>query len=244
MKPKSEKNVFELRVPACAVIEKMIYSPKHGFVAATMNCDGNQLTFFRTDFLTLERVAWDCNEVLTGRGFHEEISEGILEAITKNGGFFISRNLLSVSNDGKAVSSGNEPASKMLYTEAEELSKSLNIPELESDIPFGAIYDTLGNWFIQTGAITEKEWIWSPESKEEQQMLMNRDCGGWNLADLIDDIFATEWTKESFLENSHITREGVPFSDGEANYPARKRYIYSEEFRHPKAKVRAFLYFK
>lgn len=244
MNKKDEKNVFELHVPSCAVIQKMIYCPKHGFVAATMTCGGNQLTFFRTDFLNLERVAWDCNEVLTGRGFHEDIPENVLESIKKNKGFFLSKNLLSVGSEGKAFSiDGATPAANMLYDEAEKFVQSMEVPELESDVPYGAIYDTLGRWLIETGALTEKEWMWSPDSKEEQKAILERDCGGWKLADLMDNIFTTEWTKEWFIE-SHITRDGVPFSDGEANYPARKRYIYSKEFKHPDAKTRAFLYFK
>ena len=243
MNGKNEKNVFELRIPTCAVLKKRISSPEYGLVAATMTYNGDQLTFFRTDFLSLERVAWDQNEVLDRGDFHEEIPAEILESIRKNGGFFLSKNFLSKVSNGKAVADGSNPTKHLLYGEAEQIAKSMETSELGSDIPYGAIYDTLGRWLIATKVLSEDEWTWSPESKTEQKWLLNRDCGGWNLAELLGDIFTTEWTKEKYL-NQAITREGTPFSDGEANYPARKRYTYGCEYRHPNAKVRAFLYFK
>ncbi len=241
MVKKNEKNVFELHVPSCAVVKKAIYT-EQGFVAAALKCGENEITYFRTDFLSLERVAWDCNEVLD-RGFHDDIPDEIIESIEKNKGFFISRNPLSINPKGKVVSKEHLAIEGMSFARAEKIVRKFNISQMESSVPYGLIYDLIGKWLIQTKTLTEEEWLWSPTSEEEQKTIMNKDHGGWKLEDLITDIFSTEWTKEYFFDRN-ITRDGVPFSDGEANYPARKRYMYSKGFNHPDAKVRAFLYFK
>ena len=55
------------------------------------------------------------------------------------------------------------------------------------------------------------------KSKEVQNAILDRDCGGWTIRELFGDIFKTEWTQE-FYETSAVTREGIPFTDGEGNY--------------------------
>lgn len=229
----TENRVFELRVPACAVIEKIISSPKYGVVAATMKYLGREITFFRTDFLKLERVAWDAAEIFSETWFHEEVPAEVLESVRKNHGFFLTKDFLEKSENEKRGSN---------YEEAVQLAESLEIPELNATLPYGVIYDTLGKWLIETEFLSEQEWLFCPLNKKEQEKLLKRDCCGANISELLGDIFKMEWTNEKFA-NKVVAREGQPFNDGESNYVARKRYIYSQDFRIPEAKARAFLYF-
>lgn len=227
----TENRVFEMRIPTCAVIEKIISVPKYGVVAATMKYLGTEITFFRTDFLKLERVAWDDAEIFSETWFHEEIPAEVLESVRNNHGFFLTRNFLE-KTEGR---SGN-------YNDAVLLAEELEIPELKSTLPYGVIYDTLGMWLIETGFLTKDEWLFNPQDKKEQEKLLKRDCCGANISELLGDIFEMEWTNEKFADKV-VAREGKTFNDGEGNYVARKRYIYSQDFRIPEAKVRAFLYF-
>lgn len=224
----TEKRVFELRVPACAVIKKIISSPKHGIVGAMLEYLGREITFFRTDFLELERVAWDVSEKFSDTWFHEDVPKEVIESVRKNHGFFLTKEYL----DEKGGS----------YNEAVELAENLNIPELRATLPYGVIYDTLGVWLMENGFLSESEWLCSPQEKSAQKEILNRDCGGATLGQLLGNIFEMEWTNEKFADKV-VAREGQPFSDGEGNYFARKRYIYRQDFRIPEARTRAFLYF-
>ena len=245
MMKKNEKNVFEMRVPACAKIESVKSSRDLGIVAITMNCNGNAITFFRTDFLPeLERVAWDENEVLVGGGFYEEIPEHVKESIKNTGGIFIARDFIMTNPEGtKAVPNGGSVERRMNQESAKELAASLEVPNMEASLIYGAVYDMLGRWLIATGSLTEAEWVNSPESKVAQNAILDRDCGEWTIRELFGDIFKTEWTQE-FYENNPVTREGIPFTDGEGNYPARKRYMYPIWMHHPEAVARAMWSFK
>ena len=224
----TENRVFELRVPACAVIKKIISTPKNGIVGVTMEYLGREITFFRTDFLEFERVAWDDAEIFSDTWFHESVPEEVIESIRKNHGFFLTKDFLDEMGGS--------------YDEAVNTAEALKIPELKSTLPYGVVYDTLGKWLIETGFLTESEWLNSPQNISEQKEILNRDCGGATLSQLLGNIFEMEWTNEKFADKV-VAREGQPFSDGEGNYVARKRYIYSQDFRIPEARTRAFLYF-
>ena len=240
-----EKTVFGMRVPACAKVEGVKSYDGLGIVAMTMNCNGIAVTFFRTDFLPeLERVAWDENEVLVGRGYHEEIPESVKESIKNAGGIFIARDFLKTNPAGtKAIPDGNHVERGMNHETAKTLAASLEVPEMEATLIYGAVYDMMGRWLIATGSLTEEEWVNSPESKEAQNAILDRELGEWSIRELFGDIFQTEWTQE-FYESAAVTREGIPFSDGEGNYPARKRYMYPTWLHHPDAVARVMWSFK
>ena len=242
---KNEKTVFGMRVPACAKVKSVKRSQKLGIVAMTMNCCGNEVTFFRTDFLPeLERVAWDDTEVLVGRGFHEEIPEFVKNSIKSAGGIFLARNFVMANPEGtRAMPSGGTAERRMSQQQANELASSLEIPGMEANLIYGAVYDAMGRWLIATESLTEDEWTQSPESKEAQKAILDRDCGGWTIRELFGNIFKTEWTLEKY-ETSAVTRVGIPFTDGEGNYPARKRYTYPDWMHHPDAVARAMWSFK
>lgn len=240
-----KENVVSMRrIPDCANLEKVISCEKFGEIAATFTWNGNQITFFRADFLEIKRVAWYFAEKFTPECYHEELPIEVLESIRKNGGFFVSKNFLSFSKEGSVVSRENgEPITDLNFEEAKLFAECLNVPDLRSDLMYGTIYDVIGNWLIETGTLTEEEWTNSPTEKELQQEILKRDCGGWNLEELLGNIFDNEWTQEMF-KNYVVTREGVPFTDGEGEYPSRMRYSYQKEMRNHQAKIRAFMYFE
>lgn len=245
MNKMNEKTVFGMRMPACAEVKSVKHYRDQGVVAMTMNCNGVAVTFFRTDFLPeLKRVAWDDTEVLEGRGFHEEIPENVKESIKSAGGIFLARDFVMANPEGtKAVPSGGTVERRMNHDYAKELASSLEIPGMDACLVYGAVYDMMGQWLLATGSLTEEEWVNSPESKVVQNAILDRDCGGWTIRELFGNIFKTEWTQEKY-EESAVTREGVPFNDGEAIYPARKRYTYPTWMHHPDAVARVMWSFK
>lgn len=246
MSKNNEKTVLGLRMPACAEIVDVKQCRELGIVAITMTCNGNAVTFFSTHFLPeLEMIAWDDTEVLGERGFHEEIPEFIRNSIASTGGIFVARDFVStISNGTKAVPHGGKVECKMNQEQAKELAASLEIPNMEACLIYGAIYDMMGRWLIATESLTEEEWVNSPESKEAQDAILDRDCGGWTIRELFGNIFMTEWTQEKYQDTAAVTREGIPFTDGEGNYPARKRYTYATWMHHPDAVARAMWSFK
>lgn len=241
----NEKTVFGMRMPACAEVKSVKHCRELGVVAMTMNCNGNAVTFFRTDFLpALERVAWDDTEVLVGRGFHEEIPENVSKSIENAGGIFLARDFVMANPEGtKAIPAGGAVERRMNHDFAKELASSLEIPGMDAYLIYGAVYDKMGQWLLATGSLTEEEWVNSPKTKIEQNAILDRDCGGWTIRELFGNIFKAEWTQEMY-ENSAVTREGIPFTDGEGNYPARKRYTYPTWMHHPDAVARAMWSFK
>ena len=232
-----------LRVPSCATLGKGIWCSKHGLVAATMTCNGNEITYFRTDFLDLDRVAWYFAEKFSKDDYHETVKKEVLESIKQHGGFFLTRHYLTSGPDGKVMSCKGDPITNVNYGEAKNLVSNLDIPELKSDLMYGVIYDVLGKWLIETGTLTKEEWVSSPTDEAEQYALLTKDHGGWCLQELLGDIFKMEWTQEKYADKSVVAREGVPFTDGEGNYPSRMRLSYRPQYKNTKAVIRAFLYF-
>lgn len=246
---KKEKTLFGLRVPECAEIKSVKKSRELGVVAMTMILNGNEVTFFRTDFLPeIKRIAWDENEKQEiGYGFYEEIPENLAKSIRITGGIFIARNFVMINPEKTKIVPKGIVARGMNYEEAQKMAASLYVPKMEATLIYGAIYDTLGRWLIATGSLSKEEWVNSPESEEEQSAILDRICGDsdgeWTIRELFGDIFKTEWTKEKYNE-SVITREGIPFSDGEVIYSARKRYIYPKWLHHPVAAARTIWFFR
>ncbi|MBR3613957.1 MAG: hypothetical protein IKL55_02125 [Clostridia bacterium] len=241
----SERIVFELRVPSCAKVKDVKFIPKYNFVAATMEYEGRAITFLRTDFLEFKPEAWDYAEKFSDTQYSEVIPEVVTESIKKCGGIYISRDFHQTTEDGKRwVTSGGKTRKGMSYVQAECLAALGEIPEMESSLIYGVVYDMIGKWLIATESLTEEEWAQSPESVEKQNEILNRDCGGWTIKELLGDIFQFEWTKERFEQKWPVARCGIPHDDGERKYPARKRYAYKPDMYHSETVARTMWYFK
>lgn len=238
--------VYGLRMPACAEIVDVKRWMGNEIIAVTMNCNDIAVTFFRTFFLPkLEMIAWDENEVFGEDAFHEEIPERVTSSIEKEQGIFVARDFIKTLDGEKKLVTRNLMAEHKLNQEyAKQLAASKEIPGMEANLIYGAVYDMMGKWLLATESLTEKEWLDGPRSKEEQDRILDRDCGGWTIRELFGNIFMTEWTQEMYRDDVAVTREGLPFSDGEGLYPARKRYTYPTWLHHPGAMARTMWTFK
>ena len=236
--------LFIVRVPEGTEITKVISCAKYGNVAITMQHNGNEITFFNTDFLNLDRVAWYDAIKFSNKDFHEEVPEKVLESIKRNGGFFLSKHFMTHMPGGKIMACEGLPIQKATFEEAKGFAQSIQIPLLKSDLMYGVIYDILGKWLIETETLTEEEWLYSPKSEEEKEKILTRDCGGWNLKELLGDIFVNEWTQERYGDRNYVvTRHGMPWFDGEGEYPARMRYTYADYISLSDTVIRAFMYY-
>ena len=243
MSKNNEKIVHGLRLPACAEILDVKRWMGNEIIAVTLNCNGIAVTFFRFFFLPMPKmIAWDDTEVFGENAFHEEIPEDVWECIRNEEGIFISRDFISTLEE-KPVPRNLVAEHKLNQEYAKKQAASLEIPGMEANLIFGAVYDTMGKWLLETESLTEKEWLDGPRSKEEQDAILDRDCGGWTIRELFGNIYMTEWTQEMY-QNVAVTREGLPFSDGEGLYPARKRYTYPTWLHHPGAMARTMWTFK
>lgn len=241
----SERIVFELHVPSCAKVKDVKLSPKLGFVAATMECEGFEVTFLRTDFLEFKSEAWDDAEKFSADQYSEVIPEVVTESIKKCRGVYVSRDFCMTTPDGKYwTPCKGKVVRGMSYCQAEFWAEFGDIPEMEPSLIYGTIYDMIGKWLIATESLSEEEWDNSTESAEEQERILNRDCGGWTIKELLGDIFQFEWTKERFDQKWPVARLGIPHTDGEGNYPARKRYAYRPSMYHSETVARRMWYFK
>lgn len=238
-----ENRVFELRVPEGAVVKDVKFNPYWGFVAATMEVLGIAITFIRTDFIKeVRRITWDMSEVLSVSDYHEVLPSVVTKSIEKCKGIFISRDFAMVDPElGELVPNSGVVKRGMCFDEAQ--NALLEIPGMEASLLYGAVYDTIGRWLIATQSLSYDEWVNSPTTKKEQDAILDRECGNWTIRELFGDIFDTEWTMESYQQYA-VAREGTPFSDGEALYPARKRYTYQTWMKHSKAAVRTMWSFK
>ena len=222
-----ENVVSCLRLPANVNIEKLITCPQYGEVAAVLNWNGIPITFFRTDFLQFERVAWYCAEKFGNTAYHEELPKEVTRSIAAKSGIFLSRNFIIPAD--------------VVYEEARRTVETLSVPGLKSTLMYGVIYDVLGKWLLETGTLSKDEWLNSPKDKGSQQLILTRDCGGWTLEELLGDVFQLEWTQERYGNHYVVARAGQPATDGEANYPARMRYAYDESLGVG-AKARIFFF--
>ena len=230
-----------LRVPSCAKMLDVKFSPKHGFVAATFAANGYYVTFLRTEFLNepFKPVAWDYAEKFIPGWYTEVIPEQVEKSIKECGGIYVSRDFVqTIPGENKQVPSGGETVRGMSYCHAEMYVKMAEIPEMEPLMLPGAVYDLIGRWLIETGSLSAEEWTNSPSSVEEQNRILDRDCGGWTIRELMGDIFQLEWTSESYDQMMAVARSGIPRTDGERDYPSRKRYAWERGMFHDKAVVR------
>lgn len=97
-------------------------------------------------------------------GYHEELSEELLEqleSVKKYGGFYISRYNISQGMDGKPQSiKGVKPWVDLRFAEVKELAASMEENEaIKSHLTYGAEYDSVLEWFIESKARTVDEVV-------------------------------------------------------------------------------------
>lgn len=215
---------------------KTIKHPMFGNTAFLMQYKGNLFTFFRTSFLkangTLDGVNFDSqfgrrkwNDKPLG---YEYIPKKYIDSVTQNGGFLVSTYLLSEDlNTGFFVSKKRKiPATNLMYHEIAAPCKSFAINEsgFDSELQYGACYDTIGEWLIETGSITMEEWCKNSTSlgnyynsnKSYREVCPNGYRKEWMLGGVIDNLAGnvSELTQEQNGATRRIIRGGCFLNNG------------------------------
>lgn len=166
--------------------------------------------------------------------FNEPLSEELLsqlESVKKYGGFYISRYNISKGANGKPQSvKGAMPWVNIDWFEAKDVASTMEQgkEEVTSHLTFGAEYDSVLEWFIQSGAKSHKEIVedstswgnyWntrnSPrkvvETGSREEWIVN------NIADFAGNV--DEWTQEQNGSSYRVIRGGN-YGNGGNDYPA------------------------
>ena len=186
------------------------------------------------------------NDKFSEEGFHEEITpelEKQISSVIKYGGFYFSRyNMVqSQAVNGKIKSiRGGVPITAVNYEEAKKLAASFeNRNGLTSHLPYGAEFDSVLAWIIQSGSRTKEEivedsrswgnyWTEHSEKAAAKAMLETGSDGSWfsnNIADLAGNTF--EWTQERRGKKYHVIRSGSYEERGNETPASSRQYNLS-----------------
>ena len=178
--------------------------------------------------------------------FHEQVTAELsmqVESVRKYGGFYISRYCISKYAPSKKPMSvkGMFPWTGMDFSHARMFAEWFeSSSEVSSHLMYGAEYDTVMEWIIESGAKTWKEVVkyssnwgnyWnSPEAARCIATLGSRKewCVN-NIFDLAGNV--KEWTQERFDDCYHVLRGGSHYDDGVSHpvvkrTPIRNDYVY------------------
>lgn len=168
-------------------------------------------------------------DIFSRHEFHEELEGELLaqlESVKKYGGFYVSRYNISLSAEGLPQTvKGKMPLADVSFNEAKKLAAMVeNGPEITSHLLFGAEYDSVLAWLVQSGAksieeIREDSTAWGNH--------WNTDCGPqrvvesgsreeWSANGIYD--FAgnvDEWTQEEDGNTLRVVRGGNYYYDGQ-----------------------------
>ena len=160
--------------------------------------------------------------------FYEALNDELLEqfeSIKKYGGFYISRYNISKSSEGKPQSvKGVIPWVNIKFDDAKKVASTIEDNEaVKSHLTFGAEYDSVLEWFIETGVktfceITENsnEWGNNRNTKNSPRKLVETGsreewCAN-NIYDFAGNVI--EWTQEQYEGWKSVVRGGS-FGDWE-----------------------------
>lgn len=172
-------------------------------------------------------------EDFSKNGFDEPLSSEFLEqieSVEKYGGFYISCYNISKSPEGKPQSvKGALPWVDISFNEAKKLAATFEDNDfIKSHLTFGAEYDSVVKWIIETNAKTVEDMVrdstnWGNYLNTEnspERLVQTGSCEDWKINNIYD--FAgnvEEWTQEVFKKVYHVSRGGSYYDDGNS-YPA------------------------
>lgn len=188
----------------------------------------------------------------------EPLSEELLsqlKSVKKYGGFYISRYNISRGVNGKPQSvKGARPWVNINWFNAKEVASTMEQgkEEVTSHLTFGAEYDSVLEWFIQSGAKSRKEigedstnWgnYWdtkySPkvvvETGSREEWIVN------NIADFAGNV--AEWTQER-SKNAYSVLRGGCYRNFGKSCPVCYRNCYNPESECRHTGFRVALYIK
>ncbi len=173
------------------------------------------------------------NEALNGKLLKQ------LESVKKYGGFYISRYNISKSSAGKPQSvKGVMPWVNINFYSAEKIASTIEDNEaVKSHLTFGAEYDSVLEWFIETKVKTlaeiardSTEWgnYWNTGNSPEK-VVETGSREEWcanNIYDFAGNVY--EWTQEKNKSLYRVIRGGN-YRDSGCSYPVAYR-CYCDPF--------------
>lgn len=184
--------------------------------------------------------------------FHEQVTDELAlqyESIKKYGGFYISRYNISQNNkNGKPQSiKGETPWTSINFYDAKKLATTVEeSEELKSHMIYGAEYDSVLEWFINSGARTRKEVC---EDSTEwgncfRRLAKTGSSEKWctnNIYDFAGNV--SEWTQEQRGREFRVIRGGNYCIDG-SEYPVSYRDWSHPSFDYDCVGFRVALYIR
>ena len=236
-------------IERCSDGSQFVWIPV-GSLNSNGTLDGEHFSekFGRRNYMNDEFSDDEFNEALNGELLEQ------LESVKKYGGFYISRYNISKSSAGKPQSvKGVMPWVNINFDDAKKIASTIEDNEaVKSHLTFGAEYDSVLEWFIETGVKTlaeiirdSTEWgnyrnaknslrdIVKTGSREEQCVNNIYDFAG-NVNELTQENYGT-WNK--------VVRGGN-YNDIGYHYPVAYRNYNFPFFNYCYAGVRATLYIK
>ena len=168
--------------------------------------------------------------------FNEALNDELLESVKRYGGFYISRYNISKSSEGKPQSvKGVMPWVNISFDDAKKVASTIEDNEaVKSHLTFGAEYDSVLEWFIETNvktyakiAVDSTEWgnYWNTENSP-RKVVETGSREEWcanNIYDFAGNV--TEWTQEKNKSSSRVIRGGNYHGNGD-DFPVAYRNFY------------------
>ena len=223
-----------------------------GFLKANGTLDGKSFTE------KFGRRLFKKEDEFSQEEFHETITEELskqIESVKKYGGFYISRYCISRYSHSKEPMSvkGNTPLTSMDFAQAKMFAEWFDYcSEVSSHLMYGAEYDTVMEWIIESGVKTWKEVVqyssdlgnyWN-SSEAERSLAVTGSRRKWcvnNIFDLSGNVKL--WTQERCGETECVLRGGSHYDDG-ISHPAVKRTPVSNKYFYYGAGFRVTLCLK
>ena len=199
------------------------------------------------------------NDEFSDDEFNEALNDELLEqleSVEKYGGFYISRYNISMSSAGKPQSvsvKGAMPWVNINFEEAKELASTIEHNKaVKSHLTFGAEYDSVLEWFIETRVKTfaeiakdSTEWgnYWNTENSP-RKVVETGSREEWcvnNIYDFAGNV--NEWTQEQHGRWLSAIRGGFCYGKG-VNFPVAYRYYFYPSNKCDYTGFRAALYIK
>lgn len=202
--------------------------------------------FGRRNYMDNKFSDGEFNEALNGELL------GQLESVKKYGGFYISRYNISKSSAGKPQSvKGVMPWVNINFDDAKKVASTIEDNKtVKSHLTFGAEYDSVLEWFIQSdartrGEITEDSTNWGNHQNTENSPGKVVETGSreeWctnNIYDFAGNV--DEWTQEQNYSSRRVFRGGGYYGTG-GDYPVAYRYYHNTFVDFSDTGFRATLY--
>ena len=236
-------------IERCSDGSQFVWIPV-GSLDSNGTLDGEHFSekFGRRNYMKNKFSDDEFNEALNGELLEQ------LESVKKYGGFYISRYNISKSSAGKPQSvKGAMPWVRIKFFDAKDIASTFEDNKtVKSHLTFGAEYDSVLEWFIETDVktlteITEDSTEWGNHwntKNSPRKIVETGSRENWcanNIYDFAGNV--EEWTQEQNGSSYRVTRGGSYNAKG-YDYPVAFRGCDSPEHDYGIAGFRAALYIK